>query len=335
MSEGGSQSSTDWIDVILAEADPAVVWQTVFGRLRDISLNASRLGQLDKATVLPDRLLAESAWTLWDSFPQVAPSATGELKRFWVSSGAAGTAVLLLDGLSLRELHTLVREAKSRDISPTRIEAFASESPSETNTFASALGLPSRSSLANNKAPASFIFAGDDTHSDVLNAPFADCLSLIPSTPRVFVWHVWPDFPLIDENGKKLQDAAEVASRETKKQFSSDDFWSLIDRLRQGRRLVVTSDHGYALRQYFSSEVEDAESVKLLRETFGARRSAPEHPEKPWPSRHLPPLVCRHNGHLVVTGQRWWAVQGGFPYAFHGGLSLLEVTVPFVEFPAL
>lgn len=328
-------TNTDWIELILNESDSTIAWQSVFKRLRDIALTTSRSGALDKATVLPDRLLAESAWTLWDTFPHTAPSVIDALKRFWVKTAPGGTAVLILDGLSLRELHCLVQEAESRGVKLTQVDAYASESPPETNSFAKALGLPTRKSLANDQCPSSFVFKGEDTYTDVLDAPFVDCVSSIPASPRVFVWHVWPDFPLIDENGKKLQDAGEVAARETKLQIASDGFWNLVDRLRQGRRLVITSDHGYAVRQSFSSEVKDPESVSLLKSTFGARRCAPVKPEVPWPRRHLPPLVCSHNGNLVVMGQRWWAVQGGFPFAFHGGLSLLEAVVPFVEIPPL
>ena len=47
----------------------------------------------------------------------------------------------------------------------------------------------------------------------------------------------------------------------------------------------------------------------------------------------MPPTVLNHNGHLVVMGQTKWKVQGGFPQVCHGGLSLLEVAVPFIELP--
>ena len=335
MMAGVSTSSSEWVDLILSESDPGNVWHSVCDRLRDLAIETSKPSVIDKATILPDRLLAESAWNLWEEFPGHAPSVVNELKQFWVKTSPTGTAVLLLDALSLRELYWIVTGAGERGIEPTRIEALGSNVPTETDPFAASLGLPSRSKLFNNGAPGSFVFAGEDTHTDVLDAPFADCVSLIPSQPRVFVWHKWPDFPLIDENGKKHQDAPEIAAKETKNQLTSDGFWSLVDRLRQGRRLVISSDHGYAVRKSFSSEIKDKESVKLLRETFGARRSATETPDKPWPRRHLPPLVCRHNGYLVVTGQRWWAVQGGFPSLCHGGLSLLEAVVPYVELPPI
>ena len=325
----------NWSELILGESDAEKVWAGVFERLRDIAVESTKPSVVDKATIAPDRLLAESAWNLWEQFPRHAPTALSALKDFWVKTKPSGTAVLILDGLSLRELNCIVKEAERREITPSSVKVLASEVPTETDRFATGLGLSSRSQLANNKAPASFIFAGEDTHTDVLDAPFDDCLSMIPPKERVFVWHVWPDFPLIDENGKKLKDAPQVAARTTKETLTSDGFWELVNRLRQGRRLVITSDHGYGVRDSFSSEEKDKDSIALLRTAFGARRCAPEKPDKPWPRRHLPPLACRHNGHLVVMGQRWWPVQGGFPALFHGGLSLLEATVPYIQFEAV
>jgi hypothetical protein len=51
----------------------------------------------------------------------------------------------------------------------------------------------------------------------------------------------------------------------------------------------------------------------------------------PWQERFMPPIVVSH----IVMGQRKWKDQGGFPHVFHGGLSLLEVAVPFIELPPL
>ena len=153
------------------------------------------------------------------------------------------------------------------------------------------------------------------------------------SSPRLFLWHKWPDEPLIHVLGRQ-DDGPDILAAKTKEQLSSDDFWRFVDRIRQGRRLVITSDHGYAVSKNFSDEVKDPESVQLLRNTFGAMRYADESPSSPWPRLRLPPLVSRHNGRLTVMGQRKWTVQGGFPHLCHGGLSLLEAVVPFIEFPA-
>ena len=327
-----TEVATDWVNLVLEEKDSATAWQKIFSALRDQALQSTKNGVLDRATVAPDRLLAASAWTMWEQFQSHAPSRFSELKRFWVKTSSAGTAVLILDGLSLRELPVIVVASKSRGLEPTRVEAFASEVPTETDQFAQALGVSGRSKLFNNGAPTSFIFSGPDTHTNVLDAPFADCIALVPSSPRVFIWHKWPDEPLIHLHDSK-DDGPEIVASQTKQQLQSDEFWRFIDRLRQGRRLVITSDHGYAVSRSFSDEVRDSETIGLLRSTFGARRTAPESPASPWPRRNLPPLVVRANGRLVVTGQRKWTVQSGFPHLCHGGLSLLEAVVPFIEFP--
>jgi hypothetical protein len=226
----------------------------------------------------------------------------------------------------------IVAAGQQRELSPVRVDVRGAEVPTETDQFAQALGLPSRSKLYNNKAPGTFVFAGPDVYTDVLDAPFVDCVGAIPASPRLFIWHKWPDEPLIHLH-EDNKDGPAVVAAQTKSELSADGFWKMVDRLRQGRRLVITGDHGYADANIFSNEEKNEETVKLLRSFFGAARCAKEDSAKPWPRQNLPPLVCRHNGWLVVMGQRKWAVQGGFPNLCHRGLSLLEAAVPFIEYP--
>lgn len=335
MTNAGTASHVgDWANIILSPQPASAAWKLICDRVRDVALAGPAAQALHKATIDPDRLLAESAWNLWSEFPASAPRVVDELRRFWSATTTSGSAVLILDALSLRELPLIVAAAQKRGITPTQIDARAAEVPTETDRFAEALGVAGRAKLFNNKAPAGFIFSGPDTYTDVLDAPFEDCVSSVPPAPRLFLWHKWPDEPLVHLHEDK-PDGHNIVARQTKEQISSDGFWKLIDRMRQGRRLVITSDHGYAVSQFFSSEVRDEESIKLLRQHFRARRSAREDAAKPWPDRHLPPLACRHNGWLVVVGQRKWNVQGGFPHLCHAGLTLLEAVVPYIEIPPI
>jgi len=328
-----SSAAHNWIDMIVGQDDPSIAWSSILAALRDLALQSTKSGALDRSTVVPDRLLANTAWSLWDDFHHHAPTVIDELKKFWVQTTGSGTAVLVLDALSLRELPMIVAAAKAQGLTPLRVEAFGSQVPSDTDRFAQALGLAGRSKLFNNQAPASFIFSGPDVHTDVLDSPFEDCAELVPSKPRLFLWHKWPDEPLIHLHDSQ-DDGPDIVALQTKHQLASSEFWRFIDRIRQGRRLVITSDHGYAVSRFFSDELKDSETIHLMRSVFGAKRYATESPTAPWPRRHLPPLVTRHNGRLVVIGQRKWTVQGGFPHLCHGGLSLLEAVVPFIEFPA-
>ncbi|MFH0982622.1 MAG: hypothetical protein V2A79_13950 [Planctomycetota bacterium] len=327
--------STDtWASIILSTETPRTVWQAIFDRLREIALADPAPAELHRDTIVPDRLLAESAWSLWQDFAAHAPKVIERLREFWTSATASGTAALILDGLSLRELPLIVNAAKAHGITPARIEVCGAEVPTETDQFAAALGIPARSKLYNNKPPGTFIFAGSDTYTDIMDAPFEDCVASVPTAPRVFLWHKWPDEPLIHLYEDNKNGHTTVAS-ETRKQLASDGFWAFINRMRKGRRLVITADHGYAVSQFFSNEVKDDESIKLLRDHLHASRCAREDPGRPWPCRHLPPLVVKHDGWLVVMGQRKWKVQGGFPHLCHRGLSLLEAAVPFVELPPM
>lgn len=327
-----------WESLILSDQTPNAAWSVIFDRLRETALAATGPAALQRETIVPDRLLAESAWELWQCFPDAAPTVVAGLQEFWkTSSAAAGSAILILDALSLRELPLIVGAAKKRGIAPVRCEVLGSQVPTETDQFARALGIQGRAKLFNNQPPASFIFNGPDTHTDVFDAPFTDCVALVPPKPRLFLWHKWPDEPLIHLHADK-EEGDTIVATEIKKQLGSDGFWRFVDRLRQGRRLVITGDHGYATTREFYHEDKE-EAAKVFAGTFGAQRAVRDDPAKPWPRRLLPPPVLRFgsgvNPWLVVIGQRKWKVSGGFPTLCHRGLSLLEAAVPFVELPPL
>lgn len=333
-----AKATEPWESIILASQSPAAAWQAIFAKLRDCALKSPSASALHKLLIAPDRLLAESAWDMWQSFASSAPRVIDGLRDFWLQpAGSSGTAVLVLDALSTRELSLIADAATRRKVTPTRLEVRGAPVPTETDRFAASLGLPGRASLFNNRPPKSFIFTGEDVHTDVLDAPFVDCIGVVPPKPRLFLWHKWPDEPLIHDRGEQREGDSIVAEsiRET---LTSDGFWSFVDHLRQGRRLVITGDHGYATASEFSSELKDEASIRLFAGTFGAKRAVPTDDSHPWPRQHIPPPVIRHSegnkSWLVVLGQRKWKVRGGFPTLCHGGLSLLEAAVPFIELPA-
>jgi hypothetical protein len=282
---------------------------------------------LHNETVTPDRLLSEAAWELWTSFPDCATRTSTALKEWYAGTGASGRAVLIMDALSLRELPFLLRGAKLHGLQTTKVMVTGSECPSTTDQFAHALGLPSRSALTNNKKPGTFaLFGNEELYTDVVNLPFEDCS--VPPVSNVVIWHTWLD-DLIHLTHKSPDQIANLGFST----LQGDGFWSFVNRLRQGRGLVITSDHGYAVSKLFSSEVKDAEAADILKKTFSASRYKPA--SEPWQKRFMPPVVMSQNGYHIVIGQRKWTVQSGFPHICHGGMTLLEVAVPWVEFSPL
>lgn len=318
--------SAAWTDIILDTPDPALAWTKMFERLLDISRSCTSPVALHEQTVVPDRLLAEAGWEMWEAYQSVAPLTSAKLKEWCDGAVPTGRAVLILDALSLRELPLILGGAETRDIPVSRVMATGAECPPTTDQFAKAIGAPSRKSLENDAKSKSFKLLADPLYTDVLCHSFEDCA--VPPVSNVLIWHSWLD-DLVHLPNKLPDQLAATAS----KVLQGDGFWNFVKKLRQGRSLVITSDHGYAASKLFSSQVSDQEAIEVLRGTFGASRYVKA--AQPFSKRFMPPLVMTANQQHVIMGQLKWKVQGPIQNVCHGGLSLLEVVVPWIEIPAL
>ena len=306
----------DWLNLLLFPKGSAhEVWNRIAEHLAEIALAEENPVQIHNETILPDRLLCEAAYPLWGEFAKAAPHTSSRL----IQECSGNCAVLILDALSLRELPLIVNEAKKRQISVSADVTF-SEAPSETNCFAQALGAASRAALKDDGKTSGFKLFNADCYTDVQGIPFAD-VPVQPS-PHLVIWHSYLD-DLI-HNGRS---GAELYSM-AKKEFTGDGFWMLIEKLRQGRKVIITSDHGYGVAEQFSSEVHDQQAVAILKSQFKAQRYAKIVPPE---ELFMPPFFVSNGGYCIVTGQRKWKSPGGFPKVCHGGLSLLEVASPWIE----
>ena len=320
------------LDAVLT-ASPADAWQAVFEKLREVFSAPLSAQHAEREVMERERkvgelelLLSGSAWELWREFEGSAPRTSKAVIEFW-GANPSGKAVLILDGLSLREMPWLLQEAKQRGYQIHQAGVRGSELPSDTTPFAKALGFSQRSSLENNDAGLAHDLPGARTES--MGAEWNSCLDWIGSAPAIVLWHHWPDDRIhqLAEPGDGLQKLC----REAAQQLTSDSFWKLIERMTTGRRLVITSDHGYAASGMFS-DVGNKEQSNWLKTNFGSSRFA----YGPGTEHHwVPPislcLTTAHGTNQFALGRRKWRSAGGYPTLAHGGLSLLEVTVPFIE----
>ena len=309
----------------------AGAWQAIRSHLAEVwsaplspGKESSEVRHRDQELAHLDLLLSHSLWPLWKSFATTMPKASSALEERWAAQ-SGGLAILLLDGLSLREWPTLVSEAAVRGFTLHSSEVLASELPADTTTFALALGFPSRSSLDNNGA-ASLRFPG--AHTSTNNLPWQDAAAAVPPAPRLLCWHHWPDDRMHALDGP--DSGLDKLHRETLHTFRSGAFWNFLTKLAHGRRLITTSDHGYAHTGGFPNVPADQKDY--LKEKFAAQRfRAGNVDTRAW----LPPLTAvlpTATGSVTfVTGRRKWQVPGGFPALSHGGLTLMETFVPFVE----
>jgi len=317
----------------LQEADPMDAWQSVFDYAWT-TFSPALQGSVKKAINKRERLLksvdlylATAAWDLWESYEGHVARTADALESWWTQD-QDGKAVLILDGLSLREVPWLLQGAAERGYEVHQQRPTGAELPADTTPFANAMGLSGRSSLQNNGAPSDWRLAGART--ETVDLPWADCAKAITSHPRWVLWHHWPDKRVHQLDGHGAGLAKLIPEAQAK--LLSDDFWALIERLTTGRRLVITADHGYAAGGLFP-DTSNRDQAQHLKDHFGAKRwvKYDDEPSGGW----VPPIDLvfdsAYGSNRYVVGQRKWRAQGGYPTLTHGGLSVLEVVVPFIE----
>jgi hypothetical protein len=317
---------------LITSSDSSNAWQTVVAEtLRicrqplDVTIAAREVISRDRTIGVIDNLISSTAWELWNDFSQSVESNSGSLVQWW-KKDADAKAILILDGLSLRELPLIIQGAEKHGLIIRETKAYASEIPAETNEFARALGFSSRSSLTNNGAGTSHLFPKAKT--DCINMPWKDAAGLIDAHPYWVVWHQWPDIILHQDSGQGQ--GIDGFAQRCADELSSDDFWLFVKRLAQGRSLVITSDHGYAASGLFSNASEEVGNL-LKKELKSGRSIAGDGDTGPF----IPPVMIQHENahgiHRLAVGRWNWKSQGGYPTLAHGGLSLLEVLSPWVE----
>lgn len=315
----------------LAQGTASDAWQSIVSHALELASKplstdnaASEVVRRDRDIGELDLFLSSIGWDLWNDFEASVERTSDRLVRWWDEPFAA-KAVLILDGLSLRELPWLLQGAAARGFALSEISATASELPGETDEFAHALGFASRSKLQNNGGGSAHKLQPAQT--ETVDLPWKDCEALVGSAPNQIFWHHFPDAKLHDGSG--AGQGLEPLTREASEQLGGDDFWAFVERLATGRTLVITSDHGYAATGYFPDA--DSEVGQFLKQTFASKRGKPGTGDA---GPFVPPVALQinnaHGAQLLALGRRKWRSQGGYPTLTHGGLSLLEVLSPFL-----
>src|SRR5271166_4581730 len=145
------------LDSVLT-APPKEAWQIIFEKLWEIFSAPLTREHVEREVTERERrvselelLLSSAAWELWHEFESSVPHTSQSAIDFW-NNATAGKAVLILDGLSLRESPWLLQEAERRGYQIQQAGVRGAEIPSDTTSFAKALGFGQRSSLDNNGA---------------------------------------------------------------------------------------------------------------------------------------------------------------------------------------
>jgi hypothetical protein len=319
------------LERLLKEPSPDA-WRLVIEQAIDIAAQPlatttapGEVTKRDRDIGMLDLFLSACGWDLWQEFGSAVGRTSERLVAWWAEPYSA-KAVLILDGLSLRELPWLIEGAEKRGFTLHGVTAHASELPSETNAFARALGFASRSQLQNNGGGGNHKLT--PARTECVDLPWPDCADLIDATPNWVFWHPWPDSMVHD--GAGAGQGLDRLTRDAAERLSSDEFWGFVERLAIGRRVVITSDHGYAATGLFFDAGD--EQAAFLKATFKSGRFVSgEHDAGPFIPPVALPVNTAYGANLLAVGRWKWRSQGGYPTLAHGGASLLEVLSPFVE----
>lgn len=321
----------DWASLVLATGNPEVRWRAIFEAVAGLAKGGLDAGEFEQALDAGDRLIADAAYDLWETFP-TAPSVVRALQSWWDDdTGGDGRAVLILDALSVREMRLILRAAADRGTPVASAQVAGSTVPTDTQAFAKALGLTGRAQLKASGYGPNFIFGAEKPWTDVSEGfDFASLSGHVPAEPDIVLWDAWPD-RLLHDSADKSSGPKHFATT-AQQVLHGDGFWRLVDRLRQGRRLVVTADHGYAISHRF---VDLPSGIgEKMRLCFGASRCGTIPADSPGSPAH-PPLYLTAGDRAAVVGPWKWKSPGGYPHLNHGGLTLGEVCVPFITFEAI
>lgn len=269
-----------------------------------------------------EEIICASAWRLYDEFQSAAES-QGRIRAFL--NERRPCAVVVFDGLSLREIPAILHLAKQSGLEVDEVAHSIAALPSETVDFVEQkLGLPqvSPSQLPSRRelrelGIATYYLASHSVREQI-----------DPNAQAILIWSAFPDNTYKDSGARfaqhfgQLDATLQLAWRNT------------VQCIPPGRRILLTSDHGYIFFGHGLSFPRTKEELGEITRRFGGQRfarlrdgEAPlDHPDVA--------TVQAPNGHraMMLRGRVQTHTPGEQSSRLykHGGLSLMEMFTPWI-----
>ena len=280
----------------------------------------------EKAVARVEELIALGAPRLWDELAarsHASPTPRAFLGLDEPLPPEQRRAVVIFDGLSLRELPLLLQLAGQTGFSVHSASVAATCLPTETIDFVAqrVLGPEATPGLGPSQLPAFGALASHHVH-----AAYLDNLNPRHTLPRdrhLLLWSSYPDRLYKD-------DASRFDTLFPQFHDQIPTLWKYtVQAIPAGMPIVVTSDHGYIFFGGTAESARESAATALLGEhrhkVFPADESfPPPHPDLQLvPERRLAMLRGRLKTYPKgVSSRRLYQ---------HGGFSLMEVLVPWLE----
>jgi len=276
----------------------------------------------EKAVNELEEVIASAAGRIYDELLQpVTPE--HDLRQFLLSGSPV--AAVVFDGLSLREVPLVKRLAAQSGLRVVEEGWSLAATPSETMDFIAArldagpIGpaqLPNCGSLRGQGIAC--------YHLDQVNQR----RTLDAEARAILVWSAFPDYRY------KEKDAKFPELFENLHNMMMTAWQNSVQEIVQatpGRRILVTSDHGYVFLGAGCSFPWDQAAVAPLNTYFGGERHA-RLADKPNPPVHRGLANLADRGVAMIRGrvQTHPRGEGARKLYKHGGMSLMEMLVPWV-----
>lgn len=308
----------------LTAPEPRLPWVSKW--LMDEVWTVRRLQATDPETYLTEgeravhaleELLASSADQCYDELSAASAQSPGLLERL-----PSGSAAVIFDGASLREIPLFIGQAQESGFRVAECAFSLAALPSTTTAYVAAR------LLGREAAPKSLPQRKELKERGVRAYYFDDAISTHQVSPvngdRILIWSAFPDNTYQDSDARFARHFADM-------QKLYDTIWrNTVMQIPRGRRIVITSDHGYIFFGAGFDSTRPNEACALLDQNrfkvFPEADSLPRAEDEPglqiFPEKRLAMLrgrlKNRPQGHAAAKVYR------------HGGLSLMEMLTPWI-----
>jgi hypothetical protein len=273
-----------------------------------------------------EELISLGAPRVWDELAAESlrsPTPRTFLGLHEASSSPEPRAVVIFDGLSLREFPLILALAQQTGFRVAEMRAIATALPTETVDFVwqRVLGQKGAHGIGPSQLPTVGALRAKDVHAFYLDS-LTPRISL-PTGKSLLLWSTYPDRLFKDDEAR--------FDTQLFPQFCDyvSTLWKYtVQAIPRGMPIVVTSDHGYIFFGGASESVRESRANEDLREqrhcVFEDQASYPDpHPDlQRFPAQRLAMLRGRIKTHPKGTASR--------RLYQHGGFSLMEVLVPWM-----
>jgi len=270
-----------------------------------------------------EEIVTASAPRAYDELT-VDPSPERDLRAFLMNQRPC--AAVVFDGLSLREIPVALNLAEHSGLRVVEIGVAFAATPSDTMDFVvqrlragnvTPSQLPSRGELRDAGIAVFYYNAPTQRHTLDRNAQ------------SLLLWSAFPDQTYSDSGARFKEHFQEIHT-----QFESA-WMNTVQQIPRGRKILVTSDHGYV---FFGSNLSFARNnaaVRPLTQLMGGERfyrldsgDVPAHPDL---------AVLPHRSVAMIRGrvQTHPTGQASSKLYKHGGLSLMEMLTPWIVLESL